>query len=1158
MTKKSIRTRHCGAIFLFFAAELALATAAYAGVEPRLEWSYKATGRIYAPPILTDLDGDGSVEVIVCATVAQRVICLDGNGEVRWDYHLESAIPEGIHAPPSVVDYDGDGRKEVFFSDRSGVVGCLDANGRLIWRVFMGDQVNYSGPVVADMDGDGRIELVVGSDSGTLYCLDDTGQERWHHQEDGAIRGIPAISYDPQSNTMRIYVAFGGGKAACFSSEGEVLWVHDEPTARKERRSGPAVGDVDGDGHLEAVFATEDFQVVVYDASSGEEEWRWKGDHIIDQTNSFALADFDGSGRCDIVCGDGRGLGGPGSVYRLRDGKALWSADVGGGIVQGPSVGDVDGDGELEVLAGSRSKRLICLSANGQEKWSFGVEVGVLTTPALGDVDGDGQVEVVFTGKDGYVYCVSVGGAYAPERLPWPNINHDAQLSGNINGAAFTATAPTPPDVQPAAIAIERFAPLRTGENAVVLTFFNGSHRPRHLEAVAELTRPDGGLISENLTQPRLPYEKASGQFEFSAAEPGVYRLSLRLRDVGTGETLAALDAEDELELFAPETHELASQLKTARRLLRKMPSSEARDRAKEAVLAAEGGADADLRAAREHADTSGKAGREDLERVHTALRELERVLARLRAAHATAVQGKACDFAVVPETTLVKVFRDEPFVTAEHTLRPAAIELAGNEREGLQLVVVPLWKDLPELTVTASELKLTGGAAISPDDIAVHRVGYVRNGPPMYSFRVAKQGDYPDILFPAEPYDVPENQDAQPFYITVHANEDTPPGDYEGTVRFSAEGMASVDVPLKVHVWDFHLDEITHLKTTMWMNEGQIQRFYQYEGRTPWAVRKRFYDYHLDHRVGPLMGYPYKGGDTQEDWEYVMANGQNTLFIPLSHEMPEADRPAFERLLKKTRADFIDKGWDDRTLFYTRDEVAVMGRHEIPQVVELSHWVRSVIPEWPQLQTSAPEQALFGAIDIWCPTIGNFDPHVLEQRMAKGERLWFYTVWSRPGIMIDFPATDHRLMFWQCWKYGAEGFLYWGTTYWQLNLQGKKRWPEVPWIPWNSQRGHNGCGYLMYPGPDGTPLGSTRFENVRDGIEDYEYLYLLRELAREAGKAMSEPLQARVDAELAIPPEVLTDHVHFTEDPDVILDARRRIARLIEEVSAMDGEEDR
>ena len=360
---------------------LALLLAAGAAAEPRLEWAFETKGKIYASPILADLEDDGKTEVIVAASRDRRVICLDCDGELRWDYRIHDAGNDGIQATPSVVDYDGDGRKEVFFVTTGGVAGCIDYQGRLIWRTFTGDHVDYSGPVVADVDNDGHIEMVFGSDSGTVYCLDDCGIERWHYQGDGEVRGIPAVAWHEASGTMRLYVAFGGGVAACLSSEGEVVWAHNEPMPRGERRSGPAVGDVDGDGAPEVVLATDDFRVIVRDAFTGEEKWRWKGQHKTDQTHSFALADFDGSGRLDIVCGDGAGQGGPGRVYRLRDGAPLWSADVGGSVVQGPSVGDVDGDGQLDILLCSRSKRLLCFSADGEEQWVFPSATEVLTTP---------------------------------------------------------------------------------------------------------------------------------------------------------------------------------------------------------------------------------------------------------------------------------------------------------------------------------------------------------------------------------------------------------------------------------------------------------------------------------------------------------------------------------------------------------------------------------------------------------------------------------------------------------------------------------------------------------------------------------------------------------------------------------------------------------
>lgn len=42
-----------------------------------------------------------------------------------------------------------------------------------------------------------------------------------------------------------------------------------------------------------------------------------------------------------------------------------------------------------------------------------------------------------------------------------------------------------------------------------------------------------------------------------------------------------------------------------------------------------------------------------------------------------------------------------------------------------------------------------------------------------------------------------------------------------------------------------------------------------------------------------------------------------------------------------------------------------------------------------------------------------------------------------------------------------------------------------------------NGMGNYVYPGKDGRILPSLRLENLRDGVEDYEYLVLLKKLSQ-------------------------------------------------------------
>lgn len=1121
-------------------AVVLLSTTAWASPPP-LKWSVTLTGKIYTPPVLADLDGDGTGEIIVAASRDKKLVCLDGAGGVKWTYGFDDGDADGLQAAPSVADYDGDGKREVFWLTRGGTAGCLDCRGVLRWRTRIGDGFDYTGPVAADLNGDGRVELVFGSESGALYCLDDTGEVKWRKQMGTApMRGIPAVGHEDGSPLLHIFATFGNGTLACFAPDGTVVWQVDEPQPRGERWSGVSVGDLDADGKLEVVSATEDFRVSARNAGTGKLCWEWKGAGPIDQTCSFALADFEGTGQLDVVTGDFSG-----QVYRIHNGQAVWTAKVNdsrGGVVQGPSVGDVNGDGRLEILVCARSNKLICLSEKGEEMWNVPTEAGPLATPALGDVDGDGQTEVVFTCKDHRIRCVAAGGEYHAEKMPWPMMAHDPQLSNNTQGAPFTAVAQTSHAAAAKALRMQTFGPLCMGPNQLRVTCTNSAPYRRRLDLRARIVQPTGTFESQAFSGAFEPFESKEYEVPVSAWEAGKYAADVRLVDAGTHESLGSLKQECTITAFQEEQKMADALVQRGKTALETVASADLKKRAGAALDKAGKAVSARL-------DTLVRAPKTNPEAVSALaadLRQLQHELARIDAAQATA--SKDCNtFAVVLDTPLNKVFRDEAFAPVR---KDAHLSLARNEYETTQLVVVPLWQDLKGLKVSVSALKSAQGAELGAGAVAVYPVGYVDIGPPEYNWRVEKVGAYPEVLLPNAPVDTPQTQDAQPFFVTVHTEEDTAPGDYTGAIRVEAEG-GGLEIPLQVTVWDFALPKETTLKVSMWLDEGFVKQFYGYPDRVPWDVRKKYYDLHLQHRVSPVRDFPIDGGPMLEDFDYLMANGQNCFFVPLAPIAAGPEREAYLKKLEQTAQRLQEKGWMDKALFYGYDEVAVMARHLIPQVVEMSQWAHTAAPKWPILDTSAPEQALVGAVDVWCPTIDHFEPAFLKQRQGAGDRLWFYTVWERPGLMIEFPNTDYRIMFWECWKYGAEGFLYWGTTHWPYNVQGEGRWPARPWVTYNSQPGHNGCGYLIYPGADGTPLASTRLSLVRDGIEDYEYFALLQRLLKERAAQLPVEVRARAQAALAIDAAVVTDHKHYTEDANLLEKHRAELAKLILAVQA-------
>lgn len=226
----------------------------------------------------------------------------------------------------------------------------------------------------------------------------------------------------------------------------------------------------------------------------------------------------------------------------------------------------------------------------------------------------------------------------------------------------------------------------------------------------------------------------------------------------------------------------------------------------------------------------------------------------------------------------------------------------------------------------------------------------------------------------------------------------------------------------------------------------------------------------------------------------------------------------------------------------------------------------------------SFPRPELDGVIDIFDPQISGETNQVysvtadqlkplIAQAQARGEKLFWYVAAGPmlpcPNVQMEEPLIACRVLFWMTWKFGVTGFEYYCYNIWDHNLaKDGKRWPDVPFYPrgWGET---NGDGMLFYPGPEG-PFSSVRFENIRDGIEDWESHYVLRDYAealREKARqepqlgAQAGPLLARAAAILAVPEEVCADFVTWTWEPEVLLAARRELGDTIHEMTGVVSE---
>jgi len=158
---------------------------------------------------------------------------------------------------------------------------------------------------------------------------------------------------------------------------------------------------------------------------------------------------------------------------------------------------------------------------------------------------------------------------------------------------------------------------------------------------------------------------------------------------------------------------------------------------------------------------------------------------------------------------------------------------------------------------------------------------------------------------------------------------------------------------------------------------------------------------------------------------------------------------------------------------------------------------------------------------------------------------------------MIDAPALNGRILGWTLFPGRLTGTLFWSITYW-----GDDPWNEG--LTYMSSLDHplNGDGMLMYPSrdpSDPTLFPSIRMELVREGLEDLEYLAMLRDLIEECEEKGIENQQLR-EAKNVILHDVARvirvktvergtqgfDAYEITDNPEDISKARIKVAHSI------------
>jgi len=264
------------------------------------------TGRIVGPAVWSDLDGDGSEEVLA-ATVEHGVAAWTGAGVPLWTYrgdeHGRELVLDG---PLAAGDIDRDGSPEVFAVDRSGPF-CLDAQGLLRWQTEPGDR--FQGLcVAANIEEHGAFALFcTAQDAPILYAFGaEGGEPLWTLILTGPALGQTVTSLAPgdldHDAVPELIVGDSTGQVHAVSAAGKILWTFQ--TGRTAAIT-VSLGDVDGDAEVDILAASRDAALYALDRA-GALTWRYQAARPL--LHPPALADIDQDGETECLFGAGDGL----------------------------------------------------------------------------------------------------------------------------------------------------------------------------------------------------------------------------------------------------------------------------------------------------------------------------------------------------------------------------------------------------------------------------------------------------------------------------------------------------------------------------------------------------------------------------------------------------------------------------------------------------------------------------------------------------------------------------------------------------------------------------------------------------------------------------------------------------------------------------------
>ena len=409
-----------------------------------------------------DLDGDGDADVLSASRVDNKIAWYENNDGMATfgQQRIIDVTPFALGSIQlTTTDLDGDGDLDVlaatFFSNREIVwYENVDGKGGFSPKKQIAEEAGLESLTTGDLDGDGDQDIAVTSllDGGKLFWypnVDGRGSFGLQQVIDSGIGETFIRIADLDDDGDQDIVSSGSAvttfwyrNANGMGTFSNAIFISDIGT------SSLSIGDLNDDGDLDLVATIDEVganRIAWLENFEGEFEQFQTISTDVALPTGTTLGDFDGDGDLDVASASS--LDNKIAWFANDDGRGNFGSQIvvseDSQLAASVAAADLDGDGDQDLLSASPGDNKLAWHVNANGLGQFGISKLIssnarsIDSIVATDLDGDGDDDALLTNLDGptsrvwWQENVDGAGALGPIRIIADEVDNRATASAD-------------------------------------------------------------------------------------------------------------------------------------------------------------------------------------------------------------------------------------------------------------------------------------------------------------------------------------------------------------------------------------------------------------------------------------------------------------------------------------------------------------------------------------------------------------------------------------------------------------------------------------------------------------------------------------------------------------------------------------------------------